>query len=216
MSVTTALESDMQPFAKLKRFELVSNTGLPQSPHLPDVAAPNQHPQQQQYSRHRGESHRLDIGQSPPLSPTSTSSADLSFEEYDEESLASLTCSTFSQSGGDSGSTTSSRNSCLKNPSHWSLRTTSTTDVQFGFEFVGVHPYILQGGGGRELNSARTTFAPSTDNLFENNVGMGLFGGGGVEGLGLGLEGSKHIEGVGVHESVGVGARSGGKELWEM
>jgi hypothetical protein len=42
-----------------------------------------------------------DIVQSPTLSPSSTSSADLSFEEY-EESLPSSTRSTFSQSGADS------------------------------------------------------------------------------------------------------------------
>ncbi|KAJ7442149.1 hypothetical protein B0H11DRAFT_2094654 [Mycena galericulata] len=42
-----------------------------------------------------------DIVQSPTLSPASTSSADLSFEEY-EESLPSSTRSTFSQSGADS------------------------------------------------------------------------------------------------------------------
>ncbi|KAJ7656684.1 hypothetical protein B0H17DRAFT_1146069 [Mycena rosella] len=42
-----------------------------------------------------------DIVQSPTLSPSSTSSADLSFEEY-EDSLPSSTRSTFSQSGGDS------------------------------------------------------------------------------------------------------------------
>ncbi|KAJ7145865.1 hypothetical protein C8R44DRAFT_723748 [Mycena epipterygia] len=44
-----------------------------------------------------------DIVQSPTLSPSSTSSADLSFEEYDEESLpSSCARSTFSQSGADS------------------------------------------------------------------------------------------------------------------
>ncbi|KAJ7468586.1 hypothetical protein FB451DRAFT_1039368 [Mycena latifolia] len=42
-----------------------------------------------------------DIVQSPTLSPSSTSSADLSFEEY-EDSLPSSTRSTFSQSGADS------------------------------------------------------------------------------------------------------------------
>ncbi|KAJ7778463.1 hypothetical protein B0H16DRAFT_1503599 [Mycena metata] len=84
------------------------------------------HHQQPQYSRHYSsplqrhtlsiEEHPIDlyapapllpsflqdIVQSPTLSPASTSSADLSFEEYDEESLPSSTRSTFSQSGGDS------------------------------------------------------------------------------------------------------------------
>ncbi|KAJ7710858.1 hypothetical protein B0H17DRAFT_1123948 [Mycena rosella] len=88
--------------------------GYRTSPHQ----SQSQHQQQQQYQHQHLPSSPLrrhtlsdpaslppsflqDIVQSPTLSPSSTWSADLSFEEY-EESLPSSTRSTFSHSGGDS------------------------------------------------------------------------------------------------------------------